>query len=312
MAKNVDWEDWKVQLAYSYTGNELQNNEWFSLSQKINGVRATYFADELITRSGKNIQGVEILKHYLHNLYQKLNRETGRFFVFDGELRIMDNYASEYGDDNAVFKASVGIVNSTRDFTEKYKLGFIIFDIIPVSEFVQDFCTMRFKERHEILYSYISDFCKDTNGIIQVVKNLYTGTNQNVIYEYLDYAERNNWEGLMINRNAEYAYTRTKGLLKVKKFNTIDLKVVGCEQGTGKYENTLGALLCKYKDNIVGVGTGFDDITRDIIWAQRDHLEGKLCEIKYKDITCDKYTGLESLQFPVFVCFKHDKIKPDA
>ena len=34
---------------------------------------------------------------------------------------------------------------------------------------------------------------------------------------------------------------------------------------------------------------------------------GKLAEIKYKEITSDKKTGKESLQFPTFQQFRFDK-----
>jgi DNA ligase-1 len=147
---------------------------------------------------------------------------------------------------------------------------------------------------------------------IKIVPIVYSGTDKSQIDNWFNYANNQGWEGLMINRDMVYSYTRTKALLKIKKFDTLDLKIVGYTQGTGKYEHTLGALACKFRDNVVYVGTGFDDLTRDLLWEQRDHLEGKLCEVKYKDITYDKHTSLPSLQFPVFVCIKEDKVKADA
>ena len=41
-------------------------------------------------------------------------------------------------------------------------------------------------------------------------------------------------------------------------------------------------------------------------------IKGKIIEVKYKDITSDAVTGLKSLQFPVFVQIKTDKIEPDT
>ena len=49
------------------------------------------------------------------------------------------------------------------------------------------------------------------------------------------------------------------------------------------------------------VGSGFDDKSRDFIWQNREELIGRIAEVKYKEISKDKKTGLESLQFPVFV-----------
>lgn len=36
-------------------------------------------------------------------------------------------------------------------------------------------------------------------------------------------------------------------------------------------------------------------------------MPGRLCEVKYKEISYDKNTGAESLQFPVFISIRTDK-----
>ena len=87
-------------------------------------------------------------------------------------------------------------------------------------------------------------------------------------------------------------------------------KVIGREIGTGKLSDTLGALVVDYKGNPVGLGSGFTDLERDNIWAMGDDIIGKIVEVKYKEITKDKKTGKESLQFPVFKCIKIDKTEP--
>ena len=62
-----------------------------------------------------------------------------------------------------------------------------------------------------------------------------------------------------------------------------------------------------YKGNEVRVGSGFDDATRKKVWDVPDMYVGKLAEIQYKDISRDKKTGKESLQFPTFKQFRFDK-----
>ena len=52
------------------------------------------------------------------------------------------------------------------------------------------------------------------------------------------------------------------------------------------------------------------DEQRTLIWANKDNIEGTIIEVKYKEITKDKKTGLESLQFPVFVGIRNDKTEP--
>ena len=78
------------------------------------------------------------------------------------------------------------------------------------------------------------------------------------------------------------------------------------ETGTGKNEDTLGNLIVKYKDNTVGVGSGFSDEQRHEIWNNKDNYIGRIAEVRYKDITHDKTTGKESLQFPTFVQFREE------
>ena len=147
---------------------------------------------------------------------------------------------------------------------------------------------------------------------MRVVPVLYSGTDQDMIENCLVEANRNGWEGIMINRNDRYQFKRTNSILKYKSFNTIDLECIGMLEGTGKYEGVMGALCCKFGDNIVNVGTGFDDNMRKFIWEHGSWIKGQIIEVKYKDITSDAVTGLKSLQFPVFVQIKMDKEKPDA
>ena len=87
----------------------------------------------------------------------------------------------------------------------------------------------------------------------------------------------------------------------------MDLPILRCEEGTGRLEGTLGAFVLEYKGNEVKVGSGFTDEQREVYWRQRDRIAGTLCEVKYKEISSDKNTGLESLQFPVFVQLRTDK-----
>lgn len=81
----------------------------------------------------------------------------------------------------------------------------------------------------------------------------------------------------------------------------MDLPVVEVLEGDGRLKGTLGALVVQYKENIVNVGSGFDDETRKRFWNDKDSLIGRVIEVKYKEISKDKKTGLESLQFPIYV-----------
>ena len=111
----------------------------------------------------------------------------------------------------------------------------------------------------------------------------------------------------MINiANASYQKKRTSDILKVKKMNTVDLFVTSIFEGKGKYKGTLGGVMIEYKGQPVGVGSGFSDNQRKIIWAHPDNIIGKLIEVQYFEESKDK-NGNPSLRFPVFKTIRLDK-----
>ena len=301
------FDNWKVQLAKTYEPGMIKQGEWFSISQKINGARATYFAGCMVSRTGNKIEGLQDIIQDI----KTLEKAYGKKLAIDGELRLREVYCKGLTD-NEAFKIGTGIVNSTRDMTQKYKLQFIIFDVMPQKEWIYDFCELRYGDRFAQLGELETLIHNLDLNTLRTVPIMYHGKDQEQIEKCLIEANRNGWEGIMINRDERYQFKRTNAILKYKSFNTIDLECIGMIEGTGKYEGVMGALCCKFGENIVNVGTGFDDMTRKFIWEQGSWIKGKIIEVKYKDITSDAVTGLKSLQFPVFVQIKTDKIEPDT
>lgn len=286
--------EWEVQQAYTVEKYPLKEGTEFWLTQKLNGARATLYEGQLLARSGMPYKGLEHITDALSWL-----RVAG--FVADGELTLKDK-----GDlsDNEAFRVSTGILNS--DNVNKTVICYTIFDMIPVKDFDALKPQVTYKYRRDILNQF-AERIADTDGAVKVLPVLYHGTDQSKIEELLEQMVREDKEGLMINTDAPYRRTRHKGILKVKRFYTMDLPIIRCEEGTGRLSGTLGAFVLKYKENEVKVGSGFTDEQREQFWNNRDDMEGLLCEVKYKEISQDKGTGLESLQFPVFVGIRTDK-----
>lgn len=107
---------------------------------------------------------------------------------------------------------------------------------------------------------------------MSVLPELYHGKDASVIDGFLDQMVREDKEGLMLNYDVPYKQQRHGGILKIKRFYTMDLRIIGAEEGTGRLAGTLGALVLDYKGNEVRVGTGFSDDQREKMWNDRDKI----------------------------------------
>lgn len=285
--------EWEVQQAYPIDKYPVAEGTEFWLTQKLNGVRATFYNGKLIARSGVPYKGLDAL-------ISEIERLPLGAYVLDGELTLKDKGSLS---DNEAFRVATGILNS--DDVNKTAICYTVFDIIPREDFDSDNPKIPYSERRKML-DIFSKFVSD-DGTLRVLPVLYQGDDQLVIDKLLGQMVAEDKEGLMLNTDVPYKRTRHKGILKIKRFYTMDLKIIGYEEGTGRLEGTLGALVLEYKGNTVKVGSGFTDEQRTEFWANRNDIIGSLCEVKYKEISSDKNTGLESLQFPVFVQMRFDK-----
>ena len=287
---------WEVQQSYNIDKSPLKPDEWFSLSQKLNGVRGTFYDGNLISRQGKEFSGLD---HIIADIGLLFPDPTD--WVLDGELVRVN---SEGLSDNENFRIGAGILG--QDDADKRSIQLVIFDVLPKSEFVQGESILPYSQRLEIL-SGIRERVRVAGLLnLSVVDHLYTGEDQGVIDTFLDIMVREDKEGLMLNRDSKYYRKRHNGILKVKRFYAVDLRVLSVEEGSGRLAGKLGAFVVDYKGNTLNVGSGMSDEQRDDFWSVRDELPGRVIEVKYKEESSDKRTGLSSLQFPIFVSLREE------
>lgn len=80
------------------------------------------------------------------------------------------------------------------------------------------------------------------------------------------------WKKHVLEANFEGLVIRTNGAVKVKPIHTLDLAVIGVQEGTGRHRGRMGALLIAYRDwngryvLASKVGTGFTDLERTWWW----------------------------------------------
>lgn len=274
-----------VMLGTSIDKVKLKGDEWFSISQKLNGNRCIYYNGEFYTRQGKKYLGLEHIKRDIEKIVHVKD------YVFDGEL-IYKNL--EGLSDSEAFQKGTGIAQSKNDTKEELKL--VLFDVLPKEEFESGISNDTYKKRKKKLIS-LQAF--ETNNL-KIVDMFYEGTDQSEIWKWLEYAENNDFEGIMLSLDAPYECKRTKNLIKVKRFYDYDLQILDCLEGTGRNKGKLGAFVVGFKGNRVNVGAGFTDEERNKYWFDKDNLIGRIITVKYKEISKDKKTGLESLQFPIY------------
>lgn len=284
--------EWEVQQAYPIEKYPLKDGEWFSISQKLNGVRATFYKGNLYGRSGNILTGLDHITSQISDKCEGL--------VLDGELTLKHN--GEYSD-NEAFRIATGIINSDRE--QKRDIMFTVFDVLTDKEFMDGETADGYSLRSIVLKSFSLLF--EDSSDVEMLPSLYQGTDQNEIDVWLDRMVAEGKEGLMVNLDVPYKCKRHNGILKVKRFYTMDLPIIRCEEGSGRLAGTLGAIIVDYDGVEVGVGSGFTDEQRAWIWSHQEEVIGVLAEVKYKEISYDKSTGNSSLQFPVFVSLRTDK-----
>ena len=106
---------------------------------------------------------------------------------------------------------------------------------------------------------------------------------------------------------APYICKRSDSWMKWKPTITVDLNIVGFEEGTGRNQGRLGAIICEGEDNgrniRVNVGSGLSDSDRDEYWTARNDLLGHLVEVEADAVTQNQ-DGTYSLRFPRFMRFR--------
>jgi DNA ligase-1 len=191
---------------------------------------------------------------------------------------------------------------------------FNIFDIIPLVDFHRGHWNTNLKKRIDTLErmrSTIDRHMPNVELLPHIMVDLDTAAGKDQLMRYAKDQVNLGFEGIMIKDvDAPYECKRNTFWMKWKPTITVDLEVIGVEEGTGRNMGRLGALVCAGSDDAkfitVNVGSGFSDIDRDSLWADRNLVIGRTCEILC-DVITQNQDGTYSLRFPRFVRFRDDK-----
>jgi len=266
-----------------------------------------------IVRDGKcefrSRNGKEIL--LLGNLEQEFINLAGDVdCVFDGELLIMfDNdiqFADRQTGNGILNKANKGTISAK----EASMVHATVWDVIPYVMFETGHCSTSYSQRFSSLQLLINKQSSKNKKIWLVTSDIVQNLDEaKVLFE--GYLEKG-LEGIILkDGSGDWEDRRAKHQIKFKGELECDLKIVAMEEGKGKAEGMLGAIVCESADGVVrvSVGSGFSDLQRKQYWAE--NLVDRIVAIKYNSRITNKQ-GEESLFLPVFIELREDKDIADS
>jgi DNA ligase-1 len=224
-----------VMLAQTYTSDIDPTGFW--ISEKLDGLHCVWTGKNLVSRNNNVFDAPKWFTEKLPAL-----------LPMDGELFI----------NRGCFERTSSIVSSGSKDPRWSEIKYVCFDIPePRAGFVEERWTALQK-----LVEHISE-----PHIKFLSQTLCTGREQ--LEKLLDAVVAIGGEGLMLRRpKSKYERKRSDSMLKYKRYIDSEAVVVGYQEseittpGKAHLIGSMGALLCKWNDKDIKIGTGFDDAAR--------------------------------------------------
>ena len=294
----------ECMLAHDGANHETKITGRKLVEPKLDGVRVLTVVDfesrsvTMYTRNGKELVNFpHIVKAFEDNM-----DNWARSYVFDGEVV------------SKSFQDLMTQVHRKSD-VKADDARLMLFDVIPLVEFKQGQSVMGQRRRSSFLRENFSKIFAES-GCIDIIEqkefDLDVFTDEIEFKDYNKAMVQAGYEGIMIkDPNGKWEGKRSTAWLKQKPFIEVSLKIVDVEEGTGRNEGRLGAVICQGKDDgkdiLVNVGSGFTDRDRTEYWEERSSLLGQIVEVRADAITQNQ-DGTYSLRFPRFMRFRGFKV----
>jgi DNA ligase-1 len=291
----------ECMLAHDGANHEKKIKGVRLLEPKLDGVRCitiVNYESRTVVQYTRNGKVLENFSHIADGLLANID-DIGRSYVLDGEVV------------SSSFQTLMKQVHR-KDDVKATDARLMLFDIVPLSEFQKGKSTLGQRRRTNLLKTFKPVF--DKAGSIDVIEQTevdldgYVGELQ--FKQFNKDAIEAGFEGIMIkNPDAVYECKRSTSWLKQKPFIEVSLTVTAVEEGTGRNEGKLGALICEGVDDgkriVVNVGSGFTDIDRDEFWTSKDAMVGQIVEVRADAATRSQDSeDTYSLRFPRFLRFR--------
>ena len=302
-AKKTNYEIpvFTCQLAHDSANHESKVEGVKLIEVKLDGVRVITVVYpnghvEQYSRNGKELVNFEHIK-----------RQISKHAIFFAEPIVLDGEVM-----SASFQDLMKQVHRKSD-VEANDAVLNLFDILTLKEFNRGHGDHKQIDRSYSLaawYGQFRDHMPNVTVVGQEQVDLDSDVGQARFKQINQDAIAGGYEGIMIKDPiAVYECKRSTSWLKLKPYIEVSLTVMAVEEGTGRNEGKLGALICEGEDdgkNIrVNVGSGFTDIHRDTYWSSRSGLVGQVVEVRADAATKSQDSEETwSLRFPRFLRFR--------
>jgi DNA ligase-1 len=262
---------------------------------KLDGVRGRYFYGKMYSRQGKIILGLEHIEKECALIGDDL----------DGELMVNSS-------DN--FDSASGLIRNSKPVLEA---TYHLFDAPGIKESKED----RFER---LSFGFQVNYCESIKLIPHHIANSKAD-----IMDFYNAFLGQGYEGLVLyDSKALYENKRGKEMMRIVPIKSADCKVIGFEEGKGKFAGNLGKIIVDYKGKECKVGSGFkeksyDDLTekdqnkisdseeydkkvRMQIWYNQEDFLGKIACCEFKE---ESKNGV--MRQPRFKGWREDKNKPN-
>ncbi len=292
------------QLAHDSANHEKKMVGPKQIEIKLDGVRVlTVIKDgkvEMFSRNGKQFHN---FGHIIAEIEAVLKEKPAPYdLVLDGEV-MSANFQDLM---KQVHRKSGGVAKDAV---------LHLFDMIPLDKFLEGKYEVEQSKRSQYVWHWV-EANKDALEHVQALDwedvDLSSPEGQDRFVELNKAAVDGGYEGVMIkDQQAVYECKRSHAWLKAKPFIEVTLKVVAVEEGTGRNEGRLGAIIVEGEDDgynyHLNCGSGFTDSQRDQFWTDRTNLIGSLVEIRADARTQSQDSDTYSLRFPRFKTFRSDE-----
>ena len=255
-----------------------QNISGWLASEKLDGVRAYWDGENLLSRQGKKLNApLSFTKNFPK-------------FALDGEL-----YAKKLKFE----EIQATVMDKLPDEKAWQRLKFHIFDVPEANGGLLD--------RLEVLAKFLKN--KPNENLI-IIKQIKMRDNAQFLKFTEDIIVKGGEGAVVREPNTPYERKRSKNALKFKKFKDAECEVIAINKGSGKYVKFAGSLTCKAlggKDDeekagepktgtIFKIGSGLSDEKR-----QNPPKIGSIITYKFQNLTAKGKP-----RFPIFLRVRED------